>query len=154
MTQQQFISELTGSSNLELSVVVKDTAESKITATFLGLTIEQNSYVTMKLQITVESKDVYINTQGQLIPIEPIIYNQMVRADERTQIPVIDQNDNPIILVDGPLTIPENVYWKHLAWLNVLGYPLVNLLENTIKIKFNLLPDTTVLKIDTANFNF
>lgn len=154
MTQEQFISELTGSSNLDLSVIIKDTTESKITASFLGLTIEKNSYVTMKLQITIEAKDVYTNIQGQIIPIEPVVYNQMLRADEHTQIPVIDENDNPIILENGPLTIPENIYWKYLAWLNILEYPLLDLLENTIKVKFNLLPNNTVLKIDTANFNF
>jgi hypothetical protein len=154
MTPAQFITELTGSSNLNLSVVVKDTIETKITAKFLGLAFEHNSYVTMKLLITVEPKDVTVNLQGEVVPIDPIVYTKTIRADEKTRIPVIDQNGDPIILEGEPLTIPENVYWKVLAWDNTLPYSFNSLLENTIKVKFNLLPNTNVLQINTTDFNF
>ena len=153
MTQQEFIQQLTGTSNLDLTVTIKDTNETLMTADFEGLTFDQNSYVSMKLKITVQNKDVTVNQHGQIIPSDPIVYTKIIRANEHTQIPVIDSNGNLIRDSNNtPLTIPENVYWKYLAWDNVLPHPFKVLLENTIKIKFNLLPDTTVLQINRADF--
>lgn len=155
MNQQQFITKLVGTSTLDLTVVIKDTAESKVTAKFIALTFETNSQVALKLEVTTINKDVTINEQGQSTEMDPITFFKIIRADERTQVPVIDENDNPLLDGEGvQLTVPENVFWKHLAWEQALYAPFKVLLENVIKVKFNLIPNNIVLKVDRALINY
>lgn len=147
MTKDQLIDNLMSSRTLDLSVVIQDTPDIKIEARFLGLTFDVNSTVAMKLEITTIAKNVTINNQGTVVPKEPIVQTQIIRADESTQIPVVDTNGDPIIDTDTglPITIGEGLYWKYLAWENQLPASFKTLLEQVIRIKYNLLPNTTKL---------
>ena len=150
MTQEQLITDLVGTSTLDLTVTVKDTIESKITAKFIALTFQNNSEVTMKLEVTTENKDVVLNQHGEIVNMPPITITKMIRADNNTQIPVVDQDNNPVLdsETNNPITIGEHLYWKYLAWENPLSFPFKVLLENVIKVKFNLIPNNLVLQID------
>lgn len=143
MTQEQLIYDLVGSPALDLVVTIKDTAETKLTARFLALTFESSSQVAMKLEITTVNKDITVSEQGESIDMDPIVFAKVIRADEKTQIPVTTKDGAPVLDENGiQLTIPENVYWKYLTWERPLDIPLKVLLESVIKIKFNLSPDT------------
>ena len=133
MNQLELITELVGTSTLDLVVTIKDTTESKVTAKFIALTFETSSQVALKLEVTTINKDVTINEQGQSTEMSPITFSKIIRADERTQVPVIDENDNPLLDGEGvQLTVPENVFWKYLAWEQALYAPFK---INTCKVK-------------------
>jgi len=154
MTQQELITNLVGNSNLDLEVVIKDTAECKVIAKFIALSFERNSYVTMKLEVTTINKDVSLNTQGTVTDMDPIVITKMIRADENSQIPVVDENGDPFLDDEGvQLTIPENIFWKYLAWEQPLYAGFKTLLENVIKVKFNMVPNNLVLQVNSQSIN-
>lgn len=154
MTQKEFIQALTVNDKLDLVVDIKDTVDVNITAKFIALTFDSsNSNVTMKVEVTTTNKGIILNN-GNITEMMPsITTTRLLRADENTQIAVIDENDVAILDTAGdPLTIPENIYWKYLAWDNALFAPFKVLIEAAIKIKFNLIPNNTTLKVTKADY--
>lgn len=154
MTQDEFITALTGTKQLDLVVEVQDTAELNIKVKFLALTFNaSDSNVVMRVEVTTLNKGVILNDGNVTIPMPPVITTKLLRADENTQIAVIDENDDPILdASNNPLTIPENIYWKHLAWTNPLSIPFRPLIEAAINIKFNTGPAYPTLKIIKADY--
>ena len=152
MTQEQLMTELVGTKTLDLVVTIKDTSESKVTAKFITLTFENSSQVAMKLEITTINKDITINQSGETLDMEPVVFSKIIRADERTQVPVVDENGDPILDdEEEPLTIPENLYWKYLCWEKPLGIPFKAILDNVIKVKFNLISNNVALQVNRAD---
>lgn len=153
MTQQELIIALVGTKELDLEVVIKDTEESKVSVEFIALSFEKSSQVAMKLEITTINKDVELTQSGETLAMPPITTTKIIRADERTQIPVVDENNDPLLdNEDNPLTIGEDSYWKYLAWINALQLPVQDLLRNVIMVKFNMIPNELVLQINSADY--
>lgn len=154
MLQKEFIVALTNNKQLDLVVTVKDTTELLIKAKFLALTFDaSNSNVVMKLEVSTTTKNVVLNNGNDTSPMPPVITSKLLRADENTQIAVIDENDNIVLDTNGePLTIPENIYWKYLAWENPLSIPFKPLIEAAINIKFNTGASYPTLKINRADY--
>lgn len=154
MLQEEFITALVDNKQLDLIVTVKDTTELLIEAKFLALTFDSsNSNVVMKLEVSTTTKNVDLNNGNIVSPMSPVITSKLLRADENTQIAIIDESDNVVLDTNGdPLTIPENVYWKYLAWTNPLSIPFRPLIEAAINIKFNTGASYPILKINRADY--